>query len=454
METGKDQNPIKRHAPGGYGELWAMAYPVMVATLSQSMMGVVDTFYMGRVGTAEQGAVGLAAILFWTISSLFVGTLHGISTFVAQHYGAGKNTQCGRDGWLGLFLTVPSALILGSIALYAETIFQFIGSDPTIIPHATDYITIRLGGAFFVCINYALISFLRGLGDTKTPMYFTLGANVVNIVIDYPLILGHWGSPALGASGAALGSVTATALFSTAYLAFFLTGERNRQFRTRRIYVPRLRDVIDFLKVGAPVGGNWALEMTSWTVFMAIVSTFGNVALASTEIVFEVLHFSFMGAVALGTAATTLVGQYLGAEDPATAQKAARSTIVSSVIYCMSMGVVFYLFRRHIVEVFTLDPEVVEVGARLFIYAAVFQFFDGLGISCTGVIRGAGDTRWPMVLMVVLGFGIFIPLTFALAKWGGLGIDGAWTAATLFIVSLSAGLYFRYRTGKWKGMRV
>lgn len=440
--------------PGGVAELWKLAYPVMVATLSQSMMGVVDTFYMGRVGTAEQGAVGLSMITFWTITSLFVGTVHGVSTFAAQHYGAGKFKTCGRDGWQGLYFSIPGAVLLGVVAFFTEPIFVLLGQDETILPHATEYSTVRLAGAFFVLINYTMVSFLRGIGDTRTPMYFTFGANALNILINYPLILGHWGCPAMGAKGAALGSVIATAVFSAAYVIFFLTGERNRKFETRRIPPLSIKDMLGFLKIGLPIGGSWTLEMISWTAFMIIISKFGAVALASTEIVFEVLHFSFMGAIALGHAATTLVGQYLGADDPITAQKTAKSTILSSIIYCVSFGVVFFLCRRIIISWFSLDPSVIDVGAKLFIYAAVFQFFDGLAISCTGVLRGAGDTKWPMLLMAIVAWGFFIPLTFALTQWADMGIDGAWTAATLFIIFVSLGIYTRYRSRKWLSMRV
>ncbi|MFH1999255.1 MAG: MATE family efflux transporter [Planctomycetota bacterium] len=446
--------PSSKAEPGGIAELWTLAYPVMVATLSQSMMGVVDTFYMGRVGTAEQGAVGLSMITFWTITSLFVGTVHGVATFAAQHFGARNFHLCGRDGWMGLYFSVPAALLLAGIACLSEPIFVLLGQDDSIVPHASAYISVRLYGAFAVLVNYTMVSFLRGIGDTKTPMYFAFGANVLNIIINYPLILGHWGCPAMGAFGAALGSVIATAIFSVAYLIFFLTGERHRRYQTRFIPYPRFKEMVSFLKIGLPIGGNWTLEMISWTAFMIIISRFGAVALAATEIVFEILHFSFLGAIALGHAATTLVGQYLGADHPGTAQKTAKSTILSSILYCVSMGVLFFTCRKLIVSWFSLDQAVIDVGARLFIYAAIFQFFDGLGISCTSVIRGAGDTRWPMLLMAIVAWGFFIPLTFVLTQWADMGIDGAWIAATLFIVTVSMGVYARYRSGRWISMRV
>ncbi len=447
--------PIKtRHAPGGTAELWFLAYPVIVATLSQSLMGVVDTFFMGRIGTAEQGAVGLAMIMFWTVTSLFTGTLQGVSTFAAQHHGAKDYAQCGRDGWLGLYIVLPSAVLLSGMAFLSRPIFEAIGSDESILPHATDYLFIRLAGSVFVLVNWNMMSFLRGIGNTKTPMYLTLGANLLNAFLNYPLVLGHWGFPRLGASGAAIASVIATGVFSLVYIAFFLTGECGLKFQTRRIPRIRLKEVIAFLKIGAPIGGSWGLEMVSWTIFMAMVSWLGNAELAATNIAFQVLHFSFMGAVSVGIAATTLVGQYLGAGDLETARKTARSTIRSGIVYCVALGLLFLVARRWIVGLFNSDPAVIEIGARLFIYAAVFQFFDGLGITSNGVIRGAGDTRWSMVYTVLLAWGFFIPFTYLLTFPLDLGIDGAWSAVTLFLAFLGTGIYFRERSGKWTAMRV
>jgi len=441
-------------APGGSAELWALALPVIVATLSQTLMGLVDTFFMGRIGTAEQGAVGIAAVIFITISSLFIGTVHGVATFVAQHHGAEKYARCGRDGWMGLYFCIPAALVLGSISFLSQPIFTVIGLDHSTLPHATDYLFIRLAGVIFPMINFALVNFLRGIGDTRTPMWFTLGANVLNAFLNYALVLGNWGAPRLGATGAALATVIATAVFSLVYIGFFLSGERHRKYGTRSMSLPSKKDVVAFLKIGGPIGGIWTLEMASWSVFMAFVSHLGNAELAATNITFQVLHFSFMGAVSLATAATTLVGQYLGAEDPETAKKTARTTIRWGITYCVTVGSVFLLARHQIVAFFNADRAVVEIGGRLFVYAAVFQFFDGLGISSNGVIRGAGDTRWPMVLMVILAWGVFVPLTYTLTFALDWGIDGAWIAVVVFIAALGIGLYFRQRSGKWLGMRV
>lgn len=454
MDVMQAQPKKNRFKPGGMAELWVLAYPVIVATISQTVMGVVDTYFMGRVGTAEQGAVGYAAFMFWAVTALFVGTSHGVSTFAAQHYGAKEYAKCGQDGWMGLYIAVPAAAILGGVAVFSFTIFELIGSEETVVPHAGQYLYIRLCGGLFVMINYGIIFFLRGIGDTKTPMYMALGANLLNILLDYALILGNWGAPRMGASGAALGSVIATAFFSLVYLGIFLSGKFHAKYQTRRIRFPSIKQVLAFTRTGVPIGGTWALEMVGWIFFMGFISRLGEVELAATIIVFEVLHFSFMVAVSLATAATTLVGQYLGAEDVGTAQKTARVTLQSGITYCVIVGLLFLSARFAIIRLFNPDPEVVAVGGRLFIYVAIFQFFDGLGISCNGVIRGAGDTRWPLVITVILTIGFFVPFTIIMTKVVGWGIDGAWVAATSFLILLGSGMYLRLRSGKWKTMRV
>jgi MATE family multidrug resistance protein len=120
----------------------------------------------------------------------------------------------------------------------------------------------------------------------------------------------------------------------------------------------------------------------------------------------------------------------------------------------VTLGLVFLAGRYRLTAFFNEDPAVVEIGGRLFIYAVVFQFFDGLGISSNGVIRGAGDTRWPMILMIILAWGVFAPMTYLLAFPAGLGIDGAWIAVVVFIAANGIGLHYRQRSGKWLAMRV
>jgi MATE family multidrug resistance protein len=198
----------------------------------------------------------------------------------------------------------------------------------------------------------------------------------------------------------------------------------------------------------------WILQMGGFTVFTMFVSTLGEVQLAGHQIVRQMVHLSFLPGVALSVAALTLVGQYLGAGDPASAERSAKTSIKIGLLIMGSFGLIFILFRTPLASLFSRDPEVVQIASNLFIFVAVFQILDALGTVSSGAIRGAGDTRWPMIVSLLLAWLFFVPSIFILGKALGYGLYGAWTGATAYICILGLALFGRFLGGKWKKMKI
>ncbi len=440
---------------GTFLEVWRLAYPVIITMASVSMMGVVDTFFMGRVGISEQGAVGLGAVLSWTLLSFFNGNLTAGNTFVAQSYGAGKLEECGRMVWQVFYLAlVSSVLVLAAVYPFIEPLVRAVGAGEALSGFAVDYMSIRLAGAPLVFIDFCVVGFLRGIGDTRTPMKITLAANVLNVVLTWLLVFGQAGLPALGVRGAALGTVLSQVVEAGVYLAVFFGPAVHRRFQSRRFSPPQGELLYRLLRVGLPTGAWWVLEMGGFTVFSAFVSTLGDVPMAGHQIVRQLVHLSFLPGVALSIAATTLVGQYIGAGDIPSAERSARTAIKIALVIMGSMGLLFVLVRVPLARLFNPDPRVVEIAGRLFIFAAVFQLFDALGTVASGAVRGAGDTRWPMWASLAMTWLVFIPGVLFLGGPAGWGVYGAWTGATLYISLLGLLLYARFRGGRWKSMKI
>jgi len=443
--------PGKPIAPGNggtFGEVWSLSYPVIITMASMSLMGLVDTFFMGFIGTPQQGAAGLGAVLSWTLMSFFNGTITASNTFVAQFFGAATYKKC------AVIALLSTAVVLGALVPNIGAIVGAIGSSPAVCGFATQYMDVRLLGAVFVFTNFCVVSFLRGIGDTRTPMKVTLLVNVINVGLTYLLVFGRMGLPAMGVRGAALGTVISQLVAAGIYLGIFFSRRMHERYATRRFRLPRAVLLRRFLKVGLPMGVWWVLEMGGFTVFTMFVSTLGDVQLAGHQIVRQMVHLSFLPGVALGVAATTLVGQYLGAGDPESAERSARTAIKIALIIMCSMGLVFVVLRFQLARLFNRDPAVVKLAANLFLFAAVFQTMDALGTVSSGAVRGAGDTRWPMVVSLLMSWFVFVPSIFILGKLLGYGIYGAWTGATVYICILGLLLYGRFRGGKWKTMKI
>ena len=304
-------------SPASFREIIVLTYPIVVSMGSQALMGVMDTFFLGwseqaagrgdLAGTAQQAGVGLGAVLAWTLMSFMTGTMTGLTPFVSQNRGGGNTKVCGSFAWQALYLAVPFALLSVVLGLLSSPMVELAGTTAGIRGYAVEYLAVRLYGGAPLFINFALVSFFRGIGDTKTPMWVSLAANAVNVVLNYVLIFGRFGVPALGVTGAALATIFSTALSALAYAGLFFRGHLRSHYGTStgwRFHGARFGKLV---RVGMPIGGNWLLENASWTFFTVLVSRIGKAEMAAHTVVLQTMHLAFLPSVALLIGVTTLV---------------------------------------------------------------------------------------------------------------------------------------------------
>ncbi|MCC6749205.1 MAG: MATE family efflux transporter [Deltaproteobacteria bacterium] len=426
-----------------------LALPVVLSMLAHNLMGITDTFYMGWVGNAAQAALGLGAVLSWTLLSLFIGTLSVINTYVAQLYGAREYARCGGYLWLGLLLAAGFSLLALAVTPAVDGLLRLLGTDPSVTPIAGAYIRIRLFGAPATLAEICFVSFLRGIGDTRTPMLVAIGAVLLNVVLDYWLVFGGLGIPPLGANGAAYATVVAITLQATVLGALTL---RSALRRTYGLGWPRTLDrraLLELLKVGSPIGAGWLQDSLIWTIFTGFVSRSGDAVLAAHNVVVQVVLFSYLPGMALSVAATTLVGQHLGARAPALARRTGVLVLRIATAYMGTMGLIFLCFGSLIARAFNRDPLVVSTAHDLFLFAAGFQLFDAIGVTSSGILRGAGNTRYPMLVSTLSAWAVFFPLLLLLRLRFGWGVYGCWLAALLYIFALGVALYLKVRRLRW-----
>jgi len=434
---------------GSVREVAALAAPAVVSLLSVTLMWTADTFFIGRVGTAEQGGVGLAGTVAWTFLVFFVGVLNAVQIFVAQHVGARSPRGAGEMTWQGIYLGLAAAIPIMGLSFLAERLIAALHVDAAVAPHAAVYLRIRLLGAAGVFLAATCENYLRGVGDTRSPMVVTFVANALNIVLDYLLIFGHWGLPVLGVAGAAWATIASGFLQAVALFALFERRARRDGHLVRAIEPARRESLGRLLKVGMPVGLQWLLDMGSWTVFTLVVAQISAVQAAAHQVALSVLHFSFMPGYGISVAATTLVGQYLGAGDRAAALRAARSALRLALSFMGAMGIAFFFLRYTFIAAFNPDPAVIALGGRLLLFAALFQIFDATNMVLSGVLRGAGDTHYPMVATIIVSWAVFVPLVWLLSLHLGHGAAGGWFAAVIGLGSLALVLRHRYVGRGW-----
>jgi MATE family multidrug resistance protein len=431
-----------------------LAFPVVLTQLSTSLMGVVDSAMVGRIGATELAAVGFGGIWLWTLFAILYGTASGIQTFVSQADGADDSESCGPWVWQGLYALMPAGIALVAVlAWLLEPALAWLGPSAEMRALTADYVSARLLGELGFVAVMALNSFFRGLGDTRTPLYITLLANAINIVLDYGLIFGELGLPQWGVMGA--GIATTIAQWSNAIVLMVIFQRRSvaERCNTRPAAVNR-KQIRRFLWTGAPIGGQWFVGMVSFSVFTTLVARMGDASMAASQAFVMLLSLSFMQAVGVSVATAVLVGRYVGAADPAAAIRAFRSSILLGFSLALGVAILFVAIPVPLLRIFSDDAEVLALGRPLLLVGALYQLLDATVIIADGALRGAGDTRWPFAVETALGCGLMVPLAYFVGVFLERGLTGAWLAATVHILVLAVTLLLRFRSNAWQKIRI
>ena len=438
--------------PGGYREVLGLAYPIVISMVSLTIMTFVDTAMVGKLGTSQMAAVGLAGITTWTILSFFSGLLTCVNTFVAQYHGANQPKMVAIITWQGLYLAFGSYLLLLLISHFTSYIFVLMKPSVEVQRFGITYTRIRLLGGIGPLIYFTISSYFRGIGDTRTPMWIEIFANLTNIAFDYLLIFGKFGFPRLEIAGAAIATVISSVLAAVIYLLIFLSKKSDQKFQVKTHIQFRPSESSRLIRIGLPMGVQSVLDVGSFTIFSAMIGRMGNSELAANTAAIALLHKSFMPLVGISLAATTLVGQYIGSNQYHHARTSGYTAIKVGIGYTSLMAILFFCLPDALLSIITDDPNVIKLGSKILFLAAIFQISDGCGICSSGALKGAGDTLFTMIIGISYGWILFLPLSY----WLGYryGLAGAWIGATVYIILLGITYFLRFRSGKWEKIQI
>ena len=445
---------------GGYREVLVVAIPLILSTATWSIQHFVDRMFLTWYSPETIAAAMPAGMLSFTVISIFMGTAGYVSTFVAQYHGARRFHRIGPVLWQGIYISLFGGLVMLSIIPLAEPAFRLIGHSPQIQQHEIIYFQILcLGGGAYIG-SYALSGFFSGRGKTWPVMWVNVATTVVNLVLDYALIFGYWGFPELGIMGAAIATVVAGIFSLLLFFILLFSGENDNRYHTRRGW--RLeKDLLGrLLRFGFPSGVQFFLEIGAFTGFVLVVGRLGTASLAATNIAFNINTLAFMPMIGGGIAISVLVGQYLGAQKPDIAQTAVYSGFHLTFIYMASIAATYVLLPDLFVAPFAhqADPEgfaeIYGYSVVLLRFVAIYCLFDTMNIIFCSAIKGAGDTRYVMIMTTFLSVFILIIPVYLTVEVLEAGLMVAWVFATAYVISLGVAFYLRFLGGKWRSMRV
>ncbi len=457
MEDPPEDNrkDIHRYPPGSYRQVLALAYPVIIAMISQTLMWLMDTIMVGRLGTTHLAAVGLGGSIIWTLFAFFNGLIGSANTFIAQDYGAKKYDDIGKVLWHYLYIAIASYIVILLFALRGSgLVFGLIRQSSQVREYASIYARIRLYSGIGVFTSFAVAGFFRGIGNTKTPMYIAIIANSLNVVANYLLIFGKFGFPRLGITGAALATAGSSIFSAILYLIVCFSSKYNKAYFTRSFYRLELFWIRRIVRIGLPMGIQFFLDSASFTTFSFLIERMGEASLAASNAAISIMATSFMPLVGISIATTTLVGQFIGAKDLENARKIGYTAIKLGIIYTTLIAFNFFVFPRQLISLVRNDPEVVNMGSKILMLAGIFQLSDAFGICANGALRGAGDTRFTMIIGLSYAWFLFVPLAYLFGYTFNGGVVGAWIGATIYIIIYGITIFMRFRRGKWESMKI
>ena len=399
-------------------------------------MGLVDTVMVGRLGPAAIAATGMGSGVFTAIVIFGMGLMLGLDARVSQSAGAGRPDECVRwlhQGVVLALLVTPVVMLLTWMAFLTIDAW---GLNPEIGALARPYLEVVALSAAPLLFYAAFRRYLQGIHVVRPVMYALVTANVVNAVANAVLIYGRLGAPALGVTGSAWATCIARA-YMAAFLYLAIRREHQRRGAAHpqvpfAIQVDRLRRL---LTLGAPAASQITLEVGVFALATALAARLDAVSSASHQIALNIVSVIFMVPLGLASAAAVRVGHAVGGRDVVRARRAGWTALAIGAVVMIALGLVLFSFPVTLLSVFTTDARVFAIGSRLLAIAAGFQLFDGTQAVTTGVLRGIGDTRTPMVMNVIGHWVLGLPVGYALCFRFGWGVMGLW-------IGLSIGLIF------------
>lgn len=446
-------------------ELLKIAGPTVAAMTSYTIMQFVDKLMVSRIGpdpiyVGAQGNGGLAAFV---PISIVMGFLTVVNTYVSQHLGAGKPERAPAYAWNGLWIAVIAWLLLIPYGLALPNLFGALGHDAKRIALESGYGRILIFGSIITMATRGISQYFYGMHKPSVVLIAGLTGNLTNFGMNWVLIYGHLGAPALGVEGAAYATVIGSAVELIIPLSIFLGREHNAKYATRAAWRPSWRHLKEIARIGWPGGAMFGNEMVCWWFFMVyFVGGFGEEHSTAGWIAHQYMSLSFMPTVGIGVAITAMVGKCMGMGRPDLAAKRAHMGIGLAVAYMSACGVVFYLFRHQLVSFFIedgTDPAVaarlISLGSAFLVATAAFQFFDAIAMTTSSALRGAGDTIYSGVATLILSWSVIVGGGyFIVTRYPELESLGPWIAAAAYITLLGIVILGRFWSGKWKRIRL
>jgi multidrug resistance protein, MATE family len=433
--------------------LLALAGPMILSSSMVTLMQMVDALVLSRHSGDAVAAMGPSSMAVILVQGLLFGTSGYAGTFVAHHFGAGDAAGARRSTWLGIHVSWISGILALLLAWPLGALFLFAGHSPEVARQEMSYSAICLAGSVFPVLNAALAGWLSGIGRTKIVTLVSLVGFVANALLAWGLVLGNWGMPRLGISGAAIATVCAQAACSLLYLALFARSGGIADRSEMRLDLDGLRQ---FLRLALPMGLRITGEVAAWTFFLIFLGRLGTAELAASSIAFRINGTAFFPALGLGQATGILVGQARGAGRDRDVPAICWQGVAVCEVWMLALALVFWLAGGPLVSIFSpataQGARIVAMGALVLKFVAFYSVFDALNVVVGCALASAGDTAW-VARAFFAGSSLFLLLLWVVDRIRP-SLPMEWGVAAIFVLATALVWSLRFRGGAWRKIKV
>ena len=429
-----------------------LSWPIILSYLSYHVLGITDLLMVGRLGKDALAAVGIALTVFWLLAMPLEGFFDSSVILLSKAYGAGKLEEFKKYLYHELALAALAGLV-GTI-FYIPLSFglTFLTASDAVLQQARSYLWITMIGLVLYSVNWVLTKFLMAIHENKKIALLSNFIVFINIGLNYILIFGKLGMPALGVTGAALASLLSR------IIQFICLGIYSFELIKQLLKeIPKVSydksTVKEIIALGRPIAETNLMEIGSWTLFVGFISRLGVESMAAHEIAMKIKDVAFLPGLALAGVTTTLVGQSIGKDNEKEAREYCYTATWIAMMIMGSFSIVFLLGPNLLVGLFTKDKEVLKISTGILRIMAMYQVIDAVFIVFRGGLNGMGDTRFVRNIILIGGWVVMVPLAYVFTNILNFGVAGAWISLTLYVGLAGGVMLHRFITRDWGGIQ-
>jgi len=424
---------------------FSLAYPVVLSQLGHVLVGVADSVMVGKVGIEPLAAASFANSIFFLLLTFGLGVSYGMTPFVAAADGENDSKKIGILLKHGFLINNSLSIVLLGVLLYLSQVLQIFNQPQAVYELAGPYLQIIALSIIPFMMFQTFRQFVEGLSLTKQAMYITVGANVVNIGLNYVLIYGKFGFPAMGLNGAGLATLIARSLMAIFMFAFVVSQPRFRTYWQSFGFRDYSASVIrNLLKIGIPAGLQFIFEVGAFAIAAIMIGWLGAVPLAAHQIAIKLASISYMMATGISAAATIRVGNQLGRKDIKTMRRAGFTSFAMVILLMSAAALLFILGRNFFPTLYVSDGQVIHLASALIIIAGLFQISDGVQVVGLGALRGMADVKIPTVFTMIAYWVLGLPVGYYLGFTLEMGATGIWYGLLLGLTASAVLVLWRF----------